>query len=196
MRVDRSDDQTNVAFDPEAEMQQWAQGDKAITDMYLALQAAEAAKTTRELAHARVRLQEKIIRKMLASGVSQASILDGLVASMPLIPKKDLHAALEAIRNRILRERKKAEKNTEAPVTTKTAPIAMPGTRTEKAIAQPIRKPVEPTRPLQKVQPSPVSTGATVDESDRIPGESDEDYQLRISLEPKPDRRKFIGEGD
>jgi len=176
--------------------QDWEKSDKAIAKMLAAVKAAKNATTTRELAKARVRIHEPAIAAMLSDGVSQATVLECLVNAMPTIPKKDIQAALETIRYRLIREKRKSEKNTEAPATTKTAPIPLPGARTEKAIDQPIQKTVEPPRPAQRAQPSPVSTVATADESDRMPGESDEDYQLRKSLEPKPDRRKFIGEGD
>ncbi len=181
---------------PAQSNQDWEKSDKAIAKMLAAVKAAKNATTTRELARARVRIHEPAITAMLSEGVSQAAVLECLVNAMPTLPKKDIHAALEAIRQRIIRERKKTEIDVSVPNRDKTVPIGTPVLKSEKAIDQAIRKPAEPTRPLQKVQPSPVSTGTTVDESDRIPGESDEDYQLRKSLEPKPDRRKFIGEGD
>lgn len=81
--------------------------DKTISRMLSAVMAAKTAKTTRELIRARLKIHEAAIREMLESGVSQATILGCLASAMPSIPKKEIQAALEAIRSRMLRDRKK-----------------------------------------------------------------------------------------
>lgn len=180
---------------PDITDQDWAQSDKAVTKMLAAVMAAKSAKTSRELAHARVRIHEPAITKMLSAGVSQASILECLVNAMPSIPKPDLRAALEAIRFRLIRERKKSDvplaqgQADHQPLASKTGSMPEKGTQARQD-QQPEQTsetpPVKLTTP-----PQPVADG-----SDRMPDESEDDYQLRKSLEPKPDRRKFIGEGD
>lgn len=175
--------------------QDWEKSDKAVAKMLAAVLAAKSAKSTRELAHARVRIHEPAITKMLSAGVSQASILECLVNAMPSIPKPDLRAALEAIRFRLIRERKKSDvplaqgQVDHQPLASKTGSMPEKGTQARQD-QQPEQTsetpPVKLTTP-----PQPVADG-----SDRMPDESEDDYQLRKSLEPKPDRRKFIGEGD
>lgn len=175
--------------------QDWEKSDKAVAKMLAAVLAAKSAKSTRELAHARVRIHEPAITKMLTAGVSQASILECLVNAMPSIPKPDLRAALEAIRFRMIRERKK----TDAPPApdlaepVPTAYKARPVAENSSELSKPPERATGATHGKQPSQPTPQPAA---DSSDRLPGESEDDYQLRKSLEPKSDRRKFIGEGD
>ena len=174
--------------------QDWEKSDKAVAKMLAAVLAAKSAKSTRELAHARVRIHEPAITKMLTAGVSQASILECLVNAMPSIPKQDLRAALEAIRFRMIRERKRTD-TLVAPHLTEpdpTANKARPVAEKPSELSKPPERAADAKHGKQAHQPPQ----SIADGSDRLPGESEEDYQLRKSLEPKPDRRKFIGEGD
>lgn len=175
--------------------QDWEKSDKAVAKMLAAVMAAKSAKTSRELAHARVRIHEPAITKMLSAGVSQASILECLVNAMPSIPKPDLRAALEAIRFRLIRERKKSDVPPAQGQVDHPLLASKTGRMAENAgQARQNRQPEQTTEAPQVKQTIPPQPAA--DGSDRMPGESEDDYQLRKSLEPKPDRRKFIGEGD
>lgn len=96
-----------TTFDQESEQQLLDQGAKTIRGMYAAFQMKRSAKTPRELADAIVRFQEAAIREMLDGGIRQTDVLNQLVASMPSISKNDFGAALDALRHRRIRERKK-----------------------------------------------------------------------------------------
>lgn len=175
--------------------QDWEKSDKAVAKMLAAVLAAKSAKSTRELAHARVRIHEPAITKMLTAGVSQASILECLVNAMPSIPKPDLRAALEAIRFRMIRERKRTD-TPPAPDLVEPVPTANKARPVAENSCELSKQPERAAGATYGKQASPPTLQPTADGSDRLPGESEDDYQLRKSLEPKPDRRKFIGEGD
>ena len=175
--------------------QDWEKSDKAVAKMLAAVLAAKSAKSTRELAHARVRIHEPAITKMLTAGVSQASILECLVNAMPSIPKPDLRAALEAIRFRMIRERKRTD-TPPAPDLAEPVPTANKARPVAENSCELSKPPERAAGATNGKQPSPPTPQPTADSSDRLAGESEDDYQLRKSLEPKPDRRKFIGEGD
>lgn len=176
---------TDDGLGSEIDSQTWAQSEKAVARMLAAVMAAKSAKSTREFAHARVKVHEPAISKMLKSGVSQASILECLTNAMPSIPKKDIQAALECIRQRLIRERKKTYT---VPAHAQTKP-------------KPLADKVMPNHLLVKTpeipqEIKPLSLQPRTDNSDRAEGESEDDYLLRKSLEPKPDRRKLIDAND
>jgi len=94
-------------FGSPAEEAVFLQGKKAIRSLYEAFRLKKTAKTPRELAEAIVRSEEHQIREMLNDGVRQVEIAKYLVKSVPSISKKEIQAALEALRSRMLREKKK-----------------------------------------------------------------------------------------
>lgn len=168
--------QKEKEFDIESEMRQWQHGNQVISEMAAAVEAAQSAKTTRQLAAAQVRIQERAIWRMFDVGISRRAILAGLIDAMPTIPKEDVFAALEAIRQKRFRARKKLG-------------VVAKGVPTSNATKNPKKAPLAPSNPLPI--PEKVADG-----SDRMPGESEADYQLRKSLEPSPPaKNRFIGEG-
>ena len=198
--MEKPNDEDQIQLTPEEHARQtrsWQAGDVALVKLSVAMRKAKEAKTNRELARARVSIQETIIRGMIAEGAQWAMVLEHLEKAMPDIEKKDLFKALEALRFRMLRERQKMElegpskqqpRTTNVPQKPKLEPFRDPKTvdfingRADSAQTT-----------LQKA--APVEEGALADGSDRQPGESEADYQLRKSLEPDPKgRQKFIGE--
>lgn len=173
----------------------WQAGDVALVKLSVAMRKAKEAKTNRELARARVSIQETLIRGMIAEGAQWAMVLEHLEKAMPDIPAGDLFKALEALRKRILRERQKTEGEPlehKPPVNITQKPKSEPA-RDPKTIDFINGRPDSSRKERDK--PELVEEGALADGSDRQPGESDADYQLRKSLEPDPKgRQRFIGE--
>ncbi|MBU3640996.1 hypothetical protein [Polynucleobacter sp. Fuers-14] len=196
--MEKPNDEDQIQLTPEEHARQtrsWQAGDVALVKLSVAMRKAKEAKTNRELARARVAIQETLIRGMIAEGAQWAMVLEHLEKAMPDIEKKDLFKALEALRFRILRERQKGDA----------------GSLGHKTGGKVIQKPKsEPLRDPKTVDfingradsaqsslngPALAEEGTLADGSDRQPGESDADYQLRKSLEPDPKgRQKFIGE--
>lgn len=169
------------SFDLEAQMREWQHGNQVISEMAAAVEAAQSAKTTRELAAAQVRIQERAIWRMFDVGISKGAILAGLIDAMPTIPREDVFAALEAVRQKRFRARKKLG-------------VVAKGVPTSNATKTPKKAPLAPPNPLPITKPLEITNPA--DGSDRMPGESEADYQLRKSLEPSPPaKNRFIGEG-
>ena len=188
----------------------WQAGDEALVKLSTAMRMAKEAKTIRELARARVAIQETLIRSMVADGAPWAFVLEHLEKAMPEIPRNDLFRALEALRNRMLRERQKIEGHPigqesnlkTAPKDSRSEPLRDPHTvdfingkadsTDQKRAAQ-----AQTNSELKDARQESVANSIDPkdDGSDRQPGESDADYQLRKSLEPDPKgRQKFIGE--
>lgn len=198
--MEKPNDEDQIQLTPEEHARQtrsWQAGDVALVKLSVAMRKAKEAKTNRELARARVAIQETLIRGMLAEGAQWAMVLEHLEKAMPDIEKKDLFKALEALRFRILRERQKLE-----PEKPNKQP-AFNANGAQKPKSEPVRDPKTIDfingRPdsLRKEsdKPEPMGEGVLADDSDRQPGESDADYELRKSLEPDPKgRQRFIGE--
>lgn len=196
--MEKPNDEEQIQLTPEEHARQtrsWQAGDVALVKLSVAMRKAKEAKTNRELARARVAIQETLIRGMIAEGAQWAMVLEHLEKAMPDIEKKDLFKALEALRFRILRERQKNEGGL--------LEHKPPANIIQKPKSEPVRDPKTIDfingRPdssrKERDKPELVGEGALVDGSDRQPGESDADYQLRKSLEPDPKgRQRFIGE--
>lgn len=196
--MEKPNDEDQIQLTPEEHARQtrsWQAGDEALVKLSVAMRKAREAKTNRELARARVSIQETLIRGMIAEGAQWAMVLEHLEKAMPDIPAGDLFKALEALRKRILRERQKNEGELlehKSPVNIIQKPKSEP-VRDPKTIDFINGRPDSSRK--ERDQPELVEEGALADGSDRQPGESDADYQLRKSLEPDPKgRQRFIGE--
>lgn len=196
--MEKPNEEDQIQLTPEEHARQtrsWQAGDVALVKLSVAMRKAKEAKTNRELARARVAIQETLIRGMIAEGAQWAMVLEHLEKAMPDIPAGDLFKALEALRKRILRER---QKNDEDSLDHKSG-----GKSIQKPKTEPLRDPktvdfingrADSAQPAPS-RPALAEQGALADGSDRQPGESEADYQLRKSLEPDPKgRQKFIGE--
>ncbi|MBU3595083.1 hypothetical protein ICN10_01560 [Polynucleobacter sp. 86C-FISCH] len=195
--MEKQNDDDQIQLTPEEHARQtrsWQAGDIALVKLSVAMRKAREAKTNRELARARISIQETLIRGMIAEGAQWAVVLEHLEKAMPEIPSGDLFKALEALRKRILRERQKTEEELEQ---------KPPGTITQKPKSEPLRDPKtidfingrsdDPRKEPDK--PALMGEGTVAGGSDRQPGESTADYELRKSLEPDPKgRQRFIGE--
>lgn len=196
--MEKPNDEDQIQLTPEEHARQtrsWQAGDEALVKLSVAMRKAREAKTNRELARARVSIQETLIRGMIAEGAQWAMVLEHLEKAMPDIPAGDLFKALEALRKRILRERQKNEGELlehKPPVNIIQKPKSEPA-RDPKTIDFINGRPDSSRKERDK--PESVRGGSLADGSDRQPGESDADYQLRKSLEPDPKgRQRFIGE--
>ena len=196
--MEKPNDEGQIQLTPEEHARQtrsWQAGDVALVKLSVAMRKAKEAKTNSELARARVSIQETIIRGMIAEGAQWAMVLEHLEKAMPDIEKKDLFKALEALRFRMLRERQKNEGES----LVHKPPVNV----TQKPKSEPVRDPktidfingkADSSR-KEPGKPESMEEGGLADGSDRQPGESDADYQLRKSLEPDPKgRQRFIGE--
>lgn len=184
----KPNDEYQIQLTPEEHARQtrsWQAGDEALVKLSVAMRKAKEAKTNRELARARVAIQEILIRGMIADGASWGMVLEHLEKAMPDISAGDLFKALEALRKRILRERQK---------------MGVGGVNESSVVAWKVPKTIDPginkaDRKEFEPQTSAIEGGVLTDDSDRQPGETDADYQLRKSLEPDPKgRQRFIGE--
>ena len=196
--MEKPNDEEQIQLTPEEHARQtrsWQAGDVALVKLSVAMRKAKEAKTNRELARARVSIQETLIRGMIAEGAQWAMVLEHLEKAMPEIPAGDLFKALEALRKRILRERQK----TEGEELEQKPPVNI----TQKPKSEPVRDPKtidfingrSDSPRIDPKTPEPIGEGDLADGSDRQPGESEADYQLRKSLEPDPKgRQRFIGE--
>jgi hypothetical protein len=196
--MEKPNDEDQTQLTPEEHARQtrsWQAGDVALVKLSVAMRKAKEAKTNRELARARVAIQETLIRGMIAEGAQWPMVLEHLEKAMPDIPAEDLFRALEALRKRILRDRQK----TEVEALDHKSPVSI----TQKPKSEPFRDPktidfingrADSSR-KESDKLGSMGEGALADGSDRQPGESDADYQLRKSLEPDPKgRQRFIGE--
>lgn len=196
--MEKPNDEDQAQLTPEEHARQtrsWQAGDVALVKLSVAMRKAKEAKTNRELARARVAIQETLIRGMIAEGTQWAMVLEHLEKAMPDIPTGDLFKALEALRKRLLRERQKSEGGAldkKMQVTTTQKPKPEP-TRDPRTIDFINGRPDSLRKESDK--PEPMGEGVLADDSDHQPGESEADYQLRKSLEPDPKgRQRFIGE--
>lgn len=203
--MEKPNDQDQIQLTPEEHARQtrsWQAGDMALVKLSVAMRKAKEAKTNRELARARVAIQETLIRGMITDGAQWGLVLEHLEKAMPEIPEGDLFKALEALRKRILRERQKTEEELtiqKLPINTvqkgKSEPLRDPRTvdfingKTDSSLAEPQKQVIKPNFSGFEGE------GVLADGADRQPDESDADYQLRKSLEPDPKgRQKFISE--
>lgn len=82
----------------------WQAGDEALLKLVLAIRCIKEAKTQRDLARAKVAMQEHSIRSMIVDGVSWRQVYRYLEIAMPEIARDELFLALEALRARLFRE--------------------------------------------------------------------------------------------
>ena len=85
----------------------WQVGDETLLKLVLAIRCIKEAKTQRDLARAKVAMQEHAIRSMIVDGVSWRQVFRYLEIAMPEISRDELFLALEALRARLFRGRQK-----------------------------------------------------------------------------------------
>ncbi|MFM2084745.1 MAG: hypothetical protein RLY95_1563 [Pseudomonadota bacterium] len=167
-------------FDPVAFQEGWRPAEQALLRRLKSIDNVAAATTTKQAARERIFGDEKIISKLLANGVSQATILADYVGALPHIPKIELQLAMEALRKR------RSKTSVQAPIP---VPQAKPQTFPRAS------SPSSQKESLPAVSHTGTQLPAWADGSDRLAGETDEEYAFRKSIEGDPaGRAKFIGE--
>jgi len=213
--MSEKDDKPDHVFDAQAAYAQLGAVSAALLAARRARQSAKAAATARQFALNTVRSLEPVIVGMFEDGASVNEVLALIQSHLPAVPSADLRYALAYIRERhrlhdlpnaavtrpagdVARakpkpaatppkqaERKAQSKGAPPKTAEGTAPAAAPASKAPSAECKPTQHSTIPSARLPD----------WADWSDLMPGESDDDYIFRKSLEMPPEtQRKFIGE--